>query len=91
MEAKQFEILTSKLDKIIRLLGANAVQGRNVEQSILYLNSLGFQPAEIALILGRSGNQVSVTLSQYKKKKVEGKATETNLSQKEPESVNVES
>jgi len=69
MEQKQFDILVSKLDKMIRLLGANAVQGKNVEQSILYLNSIGFQSSEIALILGRSANQVSVTLSQFKKKK----------------------
>ena len=73
MDQRQFEAITSKLDKIIRLLGANAVQNRNVEQSILYLSSLGFQPSEIGLILGRSANQVSVTLSVNKKKKASEK------------------
>jgi hypothetical protein len=68
MEEKQFKEIVDRLDKIIKLVAVPAVQGKNIEQSIIFLDVLGFRPIEIAAILGRTTNQINVTLSNYRKK-----------------------
>jgi len=68
MEEKQFKEIADRLDKIIKLIAVPAVEGKNVEQSMVFLDALGFRPIEIAAILGKTTNQVNVTLSNYRKK-----------------------
>ena len=68
MDDKQFTILSEKIEMIIRLLVQNLVKDMKTQkEKILMLNSLRFQPSEIARLLGTTSNTVSVTIYQSKK------------------------
>ena len=68
LDDKQFTILSEKIELIIRLLVLNLVKDMKTQkEKILMLNSLRFQPSEIARLLGTTSNTVSVTIYQSKK------------------------
>lgn len=69
MNDKQFEIINDKLDKLVKLLGIQALEGKDISEQFEMLSNVGFQPKEIAEITGKTNNQVSVTLSKLKNKK----------------------
>jgi len=61
--------VTERLDVIIKLLAMNLIrdfEGTQKEQ-IVKLNKIGLQPKEIAYILNKTSNYISVTLSEARK------------------------
>ncbi len=71
MDKKQFAVVVDKLDKMLKLLARQAVGGMAREQDkIEVLDSLDFRPSEIAKMLNKSPENVSVVLSSIRKKKV---------------------
>jgi len=71
-----FEI-SKKLDILIRLFGLNLVMNIKVQkEQIALLSDAGFQPKEIADILGTTNNVVSVTLHSIRKERLSKKTKE---------------
>jgi len=72
--------ISSKLDKILRLLTIDIVKGIEKEQDKTeLLDSLGFRPVEIPKLLNKSQDNINVQLSKIRKKKepeAKPKATE---------------
>ncbi len=70
MDEKQFNVLIDKFDKILKLLASDHVKGMAREQDkIEALDSLDFRPGEIAKMLGKTPENVSVVLGNIRKKK----------------------
>lgn len=62
--------ISSKLDKVLKLLAIGAVKDFEKEQQkIELLDSLGFKPSEIAKFLNKSPENVSVVLGSIRKRK----------------------
>jgi hypothetical protein len=62
--------ISSKLDKVLKLLAIDAVKDFEKEQQkIELLDSIGFKPSEIAKFLNKSPENVSVVLGSIRKKK----------------------
>jgi DNA-directed RNA polymerase specialized sigma24 family protein len=57
-----------KLDKVISLLALNNVLNKKQGEQIAFLSNVGFQPKEIANILGTTANTVRVALTHIRKK-----------------------
>jgi hypothetical protein len=72
--------ISGKLDKMLRLLAIDTVKGLDKEQDkIGLLDELGFRPSEIARLLNKSIQNVSVQLGIIRKKrepKTKTKATD---------------
>ncbi|MBN1398663.1 MAG: hypothetical protein JXA06_11585 [Bacteroidetes bacterium] len=68
-EAIQRDIL-NELRIIKKLLAQNLISGQSQIRQIEKLASIGFQPKEIAEILGTTTNTVSVSLNRVKKKRI---------------------
>ena len=69
MEDKQFEIISRKLNSIIKLHAYNIIVGKPVMEQIKILSGVGLTASEIGDMLGKTENQVYVTLNQIKKAK----------------------
>lgn len=78
MDEKQFQILSGKMDTIMKLLALNALQGKELKEQVWLLSSSGFQPKDIADVLGKTPNHVRVILHGLRKErgKREAEATE---------------
>lgn len=64
--------ISIKLDKILKLLSADAIKGLSTEkEKIQLLDSLGFRPIEIAKFMNKSQENVNVQLGILRKKKNE--------------------
>ncbi len=61
--------ILQELKIIKKLLAQNILSGETQTKQISKLNSLGFQPKEIAEILGTTSNTVNVALSKLRKSK----------------------
>lgn len=70
MDEIQFHEVVSRLDSILKLLALNTVQGRSLKEQVSLLSSVGFQPKQIAEMLGKTPNHVSVILHDLRKKQV---------------------
>jgi len=66
---KEKEIL-DKLSLLVKLTAASVVDEKDFKEQVRLLSSVGLTPKEISEILGKSSNNVSVTLNYLKKKKV---------------------
>lgn len=62
------EIL-DKLNLLVKLTAANVVNGKDFKMQVKLLSSVGLKPKEIADVLDKSANNVSVMLNYLKKKK----------------------
>lgn len=70
--------ISEKMDKMLRLLALETVKGIAVEQGkIELLDSLGFRPIEIAKLLNKSPDNVSVQLNAIRKKKEKATKAQT--------------
>jgi hypothetical protein len=70
VDEKQFAVIVDKLDKILKLLASEHVKGMPKEQDkIEALDALDFRPGEIARMLGKTPENVSVVLGNIRKKK----------------------
>ena len=69
MNDADMQLLLGKLDAIIKLLVIDVTQGKDQTEQIRLLSHVGFQPKNIAEMLGTTANNVSVRLSSLKKKR----------------------
>lgn len=67
MDEQQFKQLSNKMDTIIRLLALNAVEGKQLKDQTSILCSFGFQPKQIAEMLGKTPNHIRVLLHELRK------------------------
>jgi len=74
-------LMINKLDILIKLTAVNVVQNKDFKEQVRLLSSIGLQPKEIADILGKTSNNVRVTLSilRREKKKRKTKTQETEV------------
>lgn len=68
MDEKQFKILNDKLDKLTKLLAHTVVSNSKGDKQIEILSSIGFNPAEISDLLGKTRNSIDQALHRIKKK-----------------------
>jgi len=62
--------ISGKLDILIKLFAMNLVKDTKMQkEQIMLLSEAGFQPKQIADVLGTTNNVVSVTLTSIKKNK----------------------
>jgi hypothetical protein len=66
MDNNQYKKILEKLDKIINLLALNAVRGLDPDRQIEALTEFGFQPSDIAPIVGRTPNAVRIALHEIR-------------------------
>lgn len=66
------EEILEKLDTLIRVSAMGAIQGKTLKEqvAIMYMTNLG--PKDIAEILGKSPNHVSVIINALKKERRHG-------------------
>jgi predicted transcriptional regulator len=64
------------MDTIIRLLVLNAVEGKQLKDQVSILSSFGFQPKQIAEMLGKTPNNVSVILHRLREERGEPEVEE---------------
>ena len=69
MDDKHFSSFEKKLDTIIRLLAIQILSDKEFREQIRLLHKIGFQPKEIALLTGKTVNNVTVTLHLIRKEK----------------------
>ena len=69
MNDANMQLLLGKLDAIIKLLVIDVTQGKDQTEQIRLLSHVGFQPKNIAEMLGTTANNVSVRLSSLRKKR----------------------
>jgi DNA-directed RNA polymerase specialized sigma24 family protein len=67
MNDNQVKIISKKIDLLIRLSALSLVMGKTQSEQIVLLNKAGFQPKEIADILGTTANTVRVSLSKTRR------------------------
>ena len=68
MNENQFEAISRKLDLRVRLTALSYAAEKKQQEQIMMLSAAGFQPKEIAEILGTTANTVRVALSTMRKK-----------------------
>jgi DNA-binding CsgD family transcriptional regulator len=61
------EGVLEQLRRVVRLLSVLALRGLTQRERILTLSSAGFQPKEIAELIGTTPNTVSVCLTQLRR------------------------
>jgi hypothetical protein len=76
MDGEQFNQLSNKMNTIIKLLALNLVEGKPFKDQVSLLSALGFQPKEIADFVGKSPNNVRVTLHGIRKERGRQEAEE---------------
>lgn len=69
MDDRHFEIITKKMDSLARLLALNIIKDKTVNEQVETLRKAGFRPIEIADLLGKTPNQINVTISLLEKAK----------------------
>ena len=89
MDEKLFQILSGKMDTIIKLLALNTVKGKELKEQVGLLSSSGFQPKDIADILGKRSSHIRVILHRLRKdrekREVEvSKEEQSKLQEEEP-------
>jgi len=61
--------ILEKLDTLVKLTVLNTIKDKEYKDQVELLSSIGFQPKEIADMLGKTSNSVRVTLSNLRKDK----------------------
>lgn len=66
--SKSFEeLILFKVDSLLRVQTLAATRGMKQGEQIAFISRAGFQPKEIAELIGTTSNTVSVALSKLKK------------------------
>jgi DNA-directed RNA polymerase specialized sigma24 family protein len=68
MDEEQFATIVLKLDMIIKLQAVSAAQGKSLREQVAMLSSLNLSPKQIADILGKTPNHISVILYEIRRK-----------------------
>ena len=79
MDIEKLEVISNKLDIIVKLMAIDFAEGRPNKESIIGLSDAGLDRHTIANILGTTPLTVSVTVSGNKKKKKNEKAKKTKI------------
>lgn len=79
MDEQQFKQLSNKLDIIIKLLALNVVEGKDLKNQVSILSSFGFQPKQIADIVGKTPNHIRVILHGLRKERSKSQAEEVTV------------
>jgi len=66
VEPEQFEILTRKLDLILKLLALDKLHGKKQIEQVAILTDFGMRPSEIAAVLGLETSNVTAQQAQLK-------------------------
>lgn len=61
--------ILEKLDILVKLTVLNTIKDKEYKDQVKLLSSVGFQPKEIADMLGKTANSVRVTLFKLRKDK----------------------
>lgn len=61
-------MLNNRLDKLIKILSINMVKNMSENEQLTTLSSIGFQPSEIADLLGKTPNSIRVALHRLREK-----------------------
>ena len=85
VDEKQFQILSGKMDTVIKLLALNAVKGKELKEQVGLLSSSGFQPKDIADILGKRSSHIRVILHRLRKEMEKREAEVTTEEQAKPQ------
>ncbi len=67
MDEKTIQVLAAKLDAIIKLMVFAITEEKSQTEQIRLLSAAGFQPKEIAEVVGTTPNTVRVTLSNLRR------------------------
>ena len=67
MSELQLKLINQKMDMLIRLMAASLTKGQPQTEQISLLSKAGFQPKDIAELIGTSSNAVRVCLSKLRK------------------------
>lgn len=67
MSSQQLDDVLSELRRIVRLMTLSITKELSQRERIALLSTAGFQPKEIAELIGTTPNTVSVTLAQIRK------------------------
>jgi hypothetical protein len=78
MEDEHFQQLSKKLDTIIKLLVVQTFGENKEREAIKFLSSVGYQPKDIALLIGITPNAVRIVLHRIKKAKRKIKKDESD-------------
>jgi len=81
MDEQQFKQLSNKMDTIIKLVALSAVEGKELKKQVSILSSIGFQPKQIADMLGKTPNHISVLLHKLHKEESQQKEEVSEESQ----------
>jgi len=61
--------IEKKLETLIKLVAMNAIKGREFQEQVRILDQAGLKPSEIASLLNKTPNNISVTLNYIRRKK----------------------
>ena len=67
MNASKNDLILEELQKITKLFVLSLTKDMNQTEAISIMSKIGFQPKEIAELLGTTANTVRVTLSKKRK------------------------
>lgn len=87
----QLSEISKKLDLLVRLSAINITKGLKFKQQVVILSDAGFQPRQIADMLGTTANNVRVTLHGIRKERKEKKSKEEATPKESAEIVKAES
>lgn len=79
MDKDQFNSVDKKLDLVVNLLAAQMIQGKDYRQQLEILDAVGMKTKVIALLTGKTENNVKVTLHLIKKKHGKKELKEDNV------------
>lgn len=69
MDEKAIQLISAKLDAIIKLMVFSMSEGKSQTEQVRLLSAAGFQPKEIARTIGTTPNTVRVALSNLRKQR----------------------
>lgn len=72
MDDKQFSTINKNLGLIIKLLGAQMIEGKNDREQVQLLSKVGLSTKEISELTGKTENNIRVTLHLIKKTRKKG-------------------
>jgi len=82
IDKAQFDKLTDKLDKLIKITAASVFRGKKLREGIIFLTDFGFSAKDVAEVLDTTEKYVWNVNSETKKQK---KKTEKMETEKTPE------
>jgi len=84
MSEKQFEVLSNKLDILIKLTAMNALKDKNLTEQVRILSEIDLPNKQIATILGTTPEIVHSLKGRLKKRKAREGAKETPEAEQKP-------